>query len=127
MVRWDSESDYICIIASGACTAPEQFSVVRMAASKKTRPRDDFRMLFDGRDLTDASPSTDVLQSYAERIADLGYRRFALGVPPPRIEISEVFALHCLANGIDTKVFVGDLVRAQSWLLGETVTRHGAA
>jgi hypothetical protein len=119
VVRWDSECDFIRVTASGVCTAPEQFSAVRVAASESPRPGHGFRMLFDGRDLADnsASPSSEILQSYAQRIAELGYRRFALVVPTSRIDISEVLALHCSANGIDTKVFVGDLAPAQSWLL----------
>jgi hypothetical protein len=48
-------------------------------------------------------------------------------VPTSRIEISEILALHCFANGIETKVFVGDLATAQLWLLGEPVTGRGAA
>lgn len=116
MVRWVHAVDFVRVTASGHATAQEQFAAIRSAAQRSPAGK---RVLFDGRDLTAeaASPTTAELRQYAERIAALGYRRFALVIAPPRVEISTTFARLCQEAGVESKVF-RDLVHAKHWLVG---------
>jgi len=124
-VRWVHAVDFVRVTASGPATAQEQFAAIRSAARRSVAG---IRMLFDGRDLTAeaASPTTAELRQYAESIAALGYRRFAVVVAPPRVTISTTFADLCEEAGIEAKVF-RDLTHARHWLLGHTPARPDAA
>ena len=75
------------------------------------------RALFDARDLTPqaAVPDEEEMRAHAARIAELGYRRYALVVGPARFQISATFARPCSECGTQADVSA-DIDKAAQWL-----------